>query len=125
MAIGGVGMSSTQDLYDQLHREFRFTAHGDSLDKEWSGTCWTFPPYGREIGAWLRKARLSAEAGATVVCLVPARTDTKWWWDNCLFGEIRILRGRLKFASEESSAPFPSAVVIFGRKPKTVFWERP
>ena len=71
------------------------------------------PPYGREIERWMRKALESAQQGATVVCLVPARTDTKWWHRYAMRGEIRYLRGRLKFSNSENSAPFPSAVVIF------------
>ena len=71
------------------------------------------PPYGREIGHWMRKAWESAKAGAKVVCLVPARTDTAWWHTYALQGEIRFLRGRLKFGHADQSAPFPSAIVVF------------
>jgi len=56
-----------------------FTTEQDALRQEWTGTIWLNPPYGREIGAWLRKAAESATRGATVVCLVPSRTDTDWW----------------------------------------------
>ena len=38
------------------------------------------PPCGRTIGVWMSKAySASKDNNATVVCLVPARTDTKWW----------------------------------------------
>jgi hypothetical protein len=47
------------------------------------------------------------------VCLVPARTDTRWWHDYAVQGEIRFIRGRLKFGGHKANAPFPSAVVIF------------
>jgi hypothetical protein len=33
-------------------------------------------------------------------------------------GEIRLVRGRLKFGDSKNSAPFPSAVVIFGKQAK-------
>lgn len=74
------------------------------------------PPYGRgKIGRWMRKA---VEAwghghGATVVCLVPARTDTAWWHDYVMLGEVQFLRGRLKFGKSTQFAPFPSAVVVY------------
>ena len=70
------------------------------------------PPYGREISAWVKKV---AESGldTTVVCLLPARTDTRWWHEYVMMGEIRFLRGQLKFGGCKNSAPFPSAVVIF------------
>lgn len=71
------------------------------------------PPYGRTIGLWMRKAYTSAQEGATVVCLVPARTDTAWWHEYAMRGEVRFLRGRLKFGGHKNSAPFPSAVVVF------------
>jgi hypothetical protein len=51
--------------------------------------------------------------GATVVCLVPARTDTRWWQDCCTAGEVRFVRGRLRFGGTATGAPFPSAVVVF------------
>ena len=93
-----------------------FTKRDDGLAQVWSGVCWMNPPYGREIGAWMAKAVESWKAGATVVCLVPARTDTAWWHDYAMQGEITFIRGRLKFVSENgggSSAPFPSAVVVY------------
>lgn len=102
-----------------------FTPEDDGLAQEWTGTCWMNPPYGNEIVEWVRKAYESALAGATVVCLVPARVDTGWWWDFCRHGEIRFLRGRLKFGEAATSAPFPSALVIFGRPATTVYWEWP
>jgi hypothetical protein len=74
------------------------------------------PPYGRGIGKWMRKARESVKAGAAVVCLVPARADTRWWHDYATKGHVLFLRCRLKFGDAESSAPFPSALVTFGAR---------
>jgi phage N-6-adenine-methyltransferase len=58
-----------------------FSPEQDGLQQRWDGRCWMNPPYGRKIGVWVRKAWESALAGATVVCLLPARTDTRWWHD--------------------------------------------
>ena len=85
----------------------------DALSREWRGRVWMNPPYGRMISKWVRKAHESARAGATVVCLLPARTDTAWWHDYVLAGEVRFLRGRLRFGDASDSAPFPSALVVF------------
>lgn len=93
-----------------------FTPEQDGLQQEWTGVCWMNPPYGREIGKWVRKAYESAQAGATVVCLLPARTDTAWWHDYVMHGEITFLRGRLKFGNSKNSAPFPSAIVVFRKE---------
>jgi phage N-6-adenine-methyltransferase len=123
-----------QDFFDALNQEFCFTVDvcadswnakcdkyftiaDDGLSQPWDGVVWMNPPYGREIGKWMAKAVESWRGGgATVVCLVPARTDTAWWHDYAMQGDIRFLRGRLKFVSVDgvkSSAPFPSAVVVF------------
>jgi site-specific DNA-methyltransferase (adenine-specific) len=71
------------------------------------------PPYGRAIGLWMRKAYEESKRGAVVVCLVPARTDTAWWHDYAEKGEVRFIRGRLKFGDGKGRAPFPSAIVVF------------
>lgn len=71
------------------------------------------PPYGRQIGRWVEKAYRESLRGATVVCLVPSRTDTAWWHNFCSRAEIRFVRGRLRFSGAKKNAPFPSAVVIF------------
>jgi phage N-6-adenine-methyltransferase len=101
-----------------------FTSEDDGLAQEWTGVCWMNPPYGREIAAWIAKAHESGDAGATVVCLVPARTDTDWFWDHARHAEVRLLHGRLRFGEASSGAPFPSAVVVFGRKPSVIWWDR-
>src|SRR5574344_1260059 len=56
-----------------------FTKDQDGLKQDWVGICWMNPPYGREIGKWIKKAYESSLNGATVVCLLPSRTDTKWF----------------------------------------------
>ena len=90
-----------------------YTEEMDGLSQEWRGVCWMNPPYGRTIGKWMKKAYESSLEGATVVCLVPARTDTNWWHDYAMKGDIEFIRGRLKFGGSKNSAPFPSAVVVF------------
>jgi len=133
-----------QDLFDELDAEFKFeldvcaedetakcptyfTPNDDGLTQDWGGfVCWMNPPYGAVIDQWVRKAFHAAKQGATVVCLLPARVDTGWWFDYCRWGEIRFIKGRLRFGDADASAPFPSAVVVFGRSPKpsVSWWER-
>jgi phage N-6-adenine-methyltransferase len=126
--------STPQNFFDVLDKEFHFTLDvcatqentkcwdyftekEDGLQQNWSNDiCWMNPPYGREIGKWIQKAYKSSLEGATVVCLIPARTDTAWWHDYVTKGEIRFIRGRLKFGSATNSAPFPSALVIFRKE---------
>lgn len=93
-----------------------YTLEDDGLKQDWSAeVCWMNPPYGREMIAWLNKAkRESEESDAVVVALIPARTNTKWWGDICLkSSEIRFVQGRPKFNNGKHGLPFPLAIVIF------------
>lgn len=91
-----------------------FTRADDGLIQDWSGRVFMNPPYGRALPAWMGKAWRAVQNGADlVVCLVPARTDTRWWHEFAVQGEVRFLRGRLRFGGCLNPAPFPSAVVIF------------
>lgn len=127
-----------QDLFDLLDKYFRFewdvcatpenakcemfyTKSEDALSKIWQGVCWMNPPYGRNIGLWVEHAyKHSCFGSATVVCLLPARTDTRWWHDYCAKGEITFLKGRLKFSNAEFNAPFPNAIVVFRPRVETI-----
>lgn len=121
--------ATPQSFFDQMNSEFKFnldvcaipdnakceryfSPEVDGLSQDWGGYCvWCNPPYGREIGKWVKKA---AESKALVVMLLPARTDTAWFHDYIYHkAEIRFIRGRLKFGDGKNSAPFPSMVVIF------------
>lgn len=94
-----------------------YTKEDDGLSKSWAGeTVFCNPPYGRQISKWVKKC---AEEGAhaTVVMLIPARTDTGWFHDYVYHkAEIRFLRGRLHFLCggvDIGRNPFPSMVVVF------------
>ena len=93
-----------------------FTKEDNGLEQVWEGVVWMNPPYGKEIGQWMKKAYEASQKGATVVCLVPSRTDTKWWHDYAMKGDIEFIKGRLKFGGSKNSAPFPSAIVVFKGK---------
>lgn len=124
-----------QDFFDELDAEFHFTLdpcatkenakcekfytkEDDGLLQQWSGeTVFMNPPYGREIGKWVKKASFcSVVKKVLVVGLIPARTDTKYWHDY-IHGraEVRFIKGRLYFSNNGKTgrAPFPSAIVIW------------
>ena len=122
--------ATPQEFFDKYNKQYEFqtdvcaieenakcnvwySPEVDGLSQDWHGVCWMNPPYGRGIIKWVRKAYESSLQGATVVCLLPARTDTAWWHDYCMKGQIEFIRGRLKFGGSKNSAPFPSAIVIF------------
>lgn len=94
-----------------------YTVSDDGLKKPWPGIVWCNPPYGRGIGAWVRKGFEESERGSTVVMLIPARTDTAYWHDYVMrAAEVRLIRGRLQFGESGDNAPFPSALVVFRPK---------
>lgn len=88
-----------------------FAAADDGLAQRWTGTCWMNPPYGRGIGAWMKRVADAAEAGATVVCLVPARTDTAWWHEQVMARaqEARLVRGPRALRADAATAPSESS----------------
>ena len=96
--------------------DFYFNEKDNGLKCDWRGLCWMNPPYGKEISKWIFRARIHGLLpGTTVVCLLPARTDTKWWHNNISFAShVVFIKGRLKFGDQKGSAPFPSAFVVFG-----------
>ena len=122
--------ATPQDFFDELDQRFHFetdvcalpenakcekyyTPEQNGLLQEWRGVCWCNPPYGRELAQWVKKA---ATSHATVVMLLPARTDTRWFHDYIYrkpHVDIDFIKGRLKFGGSKNSAPFPSMVVIF------------
>lgn len=125
--------ATPQDFYDRLNEEFHFTldpcaspatakcakyytAEDNGMVQDWGGeTVFCKPPYGRNIGQWCRKCRDEArKPNTTVVMLIHARTDTRWFHDFVYgFAELRFVRGRLKFGGSKTSAPFPSMIAIF------------
>ena len=121
-------------FFDQLNRLFGFTLDAcassenakvgnyytveqNALTQEWQGVVWCNPPYGREQVKFIQKAYdESVKRGSTVVCLIPARPDTKVWQD-LIFAkadQVCFIKGRLKFGNSKDAAPFPSALIVFG-----------
>lgn len=123
--------ATPKKFFEELNKEFSFTLdpcatklnykcnkyytkEENGLIQDWSKEkVFMNPPYGREIGKWVEKAYNESKNGALVVCLLPARTDTKWF-HNFIYEkhEIRFIKGRLKFNDGKQSAPFPSMIVI-------------
>jgi len=127
------GWATPQGFFDELSQRYNFTLdpcatdatakcekyftkEDDGLAQDWSGnSVFMNPPYGRGIAKWIKKAYEEGQKQKTVVvCLIPSRTDTKYWHEYCMKAhEIHFIKGRLKFGDSKNSAPFPSAVVVF------------
>lgn len=129
-----------QDFFDKLNEEFHFTLdpcatsktakcnkyytkENNGLIQDWGDNIvFCNPPYGSEIKKWVKKCyEESKNPNATIVMLIPARTDTAYFHDYIYNkAEIRFIKGRLKFNGNQKgsgSAPFPSMIVIF-KSPK-------
>ena len=126
--------STPKHFYEELNREFSFTLDPcatkenakcaryytekeNGLTKNWENEkVFCNPPYGRAIKQWVKKCyEEGSKDNTTVVMLIPARTDTKYFHEYIYHRakEIRFVKGRLKFGDSKNSAPFPSMVVIF------------
>lgn len=100
-----------------------FTKHDNGLEQNWEGhNVFCNPPYGKEIGAWVKKCfKESKKDNTLVVMLIPSRTDTTYFHKYIYkhAKEIRFIKGRLKFGDfrnpdmKLAPAPFPSMVVVF------------
>lgn len=98
-----------------------YTEKENGLIQDWGGhTVFVNPPYGRHQIEWIKKAyEESKKENTIVVCLIPARPDTKIWHDIIFpYADIRFIKGRLKFGDSKNSAPFPSALIIFDKNKK-------
>ena len=131
----GRAWETPPEIFDPLDREFQFTLdpcatkrtakclayfteQDNGLEQDWGQhRVFMNPPYGREIYAWTRKARMSSKDGALVVGLLPASTDLAWWHEDVIgHAEVRYLRGRVRFLTGgpyRASGFFASVIVIW------------
>jgi len=91
-----------------------WTEENSCLDKTWDGVNWMNPPY-RIIKLFVKKA-YDERHNAITVCLIPARTNTKWWHEWCMKGEIYFICGRPIFKGCTYGLPQPLALVVFGKR---------
>ena len=104
-------------LPENAQCESYYTPKDDGLSKPWrGGWVWCNPPYGREISSWVRKAyeESQKEYNSFVLMLLPARTDTRWWWEY-VQGKATLffIKGRVKFGDHNVGAPFPSVLALY------------
>lgn len=123
--------ATPQWLFDEINEEFNFTLDAcadernhkcekyytkeqDALKQDWSNeVVYMNPPYsGGVLKYWIKKAYEESLKGATVVCLIPSYTSTKYWHEYCEKGEVRFLKGKIRY-NDRNTAPFSSCLVIF------------
>ncbi len=129
--------TTPDELFREIDAEFGFTLDAaasaenkkvaaffdkkiDAMTQDWAPhRIWLNPPYGEgyKLSQWVKKAHDEAQRGATVVMLIPARTNTNWFHDYCLGkAQVRFIRGRPKFGGAEHGLPQPLCFVIFEPK---------
>jgi hypothetical protein len=110
--MGTIDLDPCADPEHRIPAEAHFSRHPiDGLLIPWRGRVYMNPPYGREIGKWVLKAR--TEPLLEIVMLLPARTDTQWFQPLFVY-PICFIAGRLHFSQAASGAPFPSVLVYRG-----------
>ena len=156
-----------QWLFDHLNEEYKFaldccaesestkceeyiSKEENALTIDWSKkvskgkSVWMNSPYGRTIHLWMKMAVEKSLKNYRIVCLLPSRTDTKYWHNYVTKAcKIKFIKGRLIFGSDKywewvweqkcidgkknklykkygkkNAAPFPSAIAIFDQKEK-------
>ena len=92
-----------------------FWSEEDScLTKSWDVVNCMNPPF-KDMKKFIKKA-FDERNNAVTVCLIPARTNTRWWHEYCMKGEIMFICGRPKFGKNNHGLPQPLALVVFGKE---------
>jgi len=112
----------------RINTKVKYTIYDNGLNKNWINySTFINPPYS-QIKRWIDKAlyefdrrleTFSKSQGlmkpSSIVLLVPARTDTKWFHKiaDHPYAKVILLKGRLQFdKSKRSKAPFPSCIFV-------------
>lgn len=91
----------------------------DALNQEWKEDCWMNPPFNRQLSKWVKKAHSeSLKNKNTIVCLIPVRSNTKWWRNTIKDAEVRFIIGEVNFNNLKRGLWLPMCIVIFGNKAK-------
>jgi phage N-6-adenine-methyltransferase len=136
--------TTPQSLFNKINLEFNFewdlaasetnakcskffTKEQDGLKQIWNGVCWLNPPYGDKSSKmvdWIKKAYNDSKNNdkLTVVMLIPARTNTKWFHEYCMkAAELKFILGRPKFGDSKHGLPQPLVLVVFKKSDNTKF----
>lgn len=115
--------AAASDLSAKAPRWFAgLTDDDNGLLRSWAGNVWLNPPYGSAIPTWLEKCAVEIERPEvkSIFCLLPARTDTKWFHELVIPKAwlVYLIKGRFNFEDgrHTSNAPFPSMLVVYRKK---------
>jgi len=114
--LGPIGLDPFHNATSIVGAKVCWTIDDDSMPRDWSGYGLTFcnPEFGDFLPIAIEKFRREAARGTEIVCLVPARIETKWF-DRMLDGaDVGLWRGRISFLNANGNAPFPVALGYYG-----------
>lgn len=113
--------ATPKDFFDHLDAEFGFTLdvcalpknakckayytpEQDGLAQPWNGVVWCNPPYGRQIGQWVKKAHdTAARGGASLCCYLLAQIRN---------GSTTTYTGRRRSASSRGGSSLAAARTV-------------
>lgn len=136
--------NTPKSLFEPLNAEFKFTVdlaastenalapkfytkELDGLKQPWEGVCWLNPPFGDKSSKmvdWIKRAYMQSQRNPdlTVVMLIPARTNTRWFHQYCMkAAEVRFICGRPKFGGATHGLPQPLVLIVFKKSSQTKF----
>lgn len=86
---------------------------------QWLSPAWCNPPYGNGIELWLEKFIEQGKLGVSIMALLPARVETRWWSELVVpHANIIFLTGRVPFERPDREKPsqpdHASALLCYG-----------
>ncbi len=94
-----------------------WTAEDDGRLREWFGRVWLNPPYGPELGDWLRLMAIHGRGMALVFARTETRAFHRHVWPRA--SALRFIRGRINFYTPDGkrspqNAGGPSVLIAYG-----------
>lgn len=125
--------STTLELFKPLQKEFGimldvlatqgnakcsefYTIEDNPLEKEWNGVCWMHPPLRGSLRRWIKKAYYESLKGNVIVCLLPVNSNSTWWYEYAMKGEIRFIRGEVLLEGYKKRIWNGMCIVILGKE---------
>lgn len=123
------------EIFNQLDAEYDFTldayaTHGnakcanyfteeeDGLAQDWGTETVFCSPPSANLKRYVKDAYEKSLKGATVVLLIPSRTDGIAFREYINKGYVRFICGRIRFfidgEAQKAKAPYPSLICVFG-----------
>lgn len=120
--VGGFAVDAAANSSNHLHTPWYGPGSDVAEDAlsvpVWLSPAFVNPPYGKGIVGWLAKFVEQQALGNTVVALLPANTEVRWWYEYAVpYASIIFLVGRVPFIDPTRTRPTQpdhgSAICLF------------